>query len=92
VYASVLKKRQKKIEMQVGKVYEGKVIRLMDFGALIAILLDKVGLVHISEISDEHVDNVSDRLNIGDAVKVKILSIDNRGRVRLSIKEAEKED
>jgi len=79
-------------EVEVGKVYEGKVVRLMDFGAFVTILPGKDGLVHISQISDEHVDKVSDRLNEGDVVKVKVLEIDRQGRVRLSIKEAEKED
>jgi polyribonucleotide nucleotidyltransferase len=72
----------------VGKIYEGKVARLMDFGAFVTILPGKDGLVHISQISDEHVDKVSDRLNEGDVVKVKVLEIDRQGRVRLSIKEA----
>ncbi|MGZ8225924.1 MAG: polyribonucleotide nucleotidyltransferase [Methylococcaceae bacterium] len=78
-------------EVEVGKIYEGKVVRLMDFGAFVTILPGKDGLVHISQISDEHVDKVSDRLNEGDLVRVKVLEIDRQGRVRLSIKEAEKE-
>jgi polyribonucleotide nucleotidyltransferase len=78
-------------EVEVGKIYEGKVIRLMDFGAFVSILPGKDGLVHISQISDERVEKVSDRLNEGDVVKVKVLEIDKQGRVRLSIKEAEKE-
>ncbi|MDD5319599.1 MAG: polyribonucleotide nucleotidyltransferase [Methylococcales bacterium] len=77
-------------EVEVGKVYEGKVARLMDFGAFVTILPGKDGLVHISQISDEHVDKVSDRLNEGDVVRVKVLEIDRQGRVRLSIKEADK--
>jgi polyribonucleotide nucleotidyltransferase len=63
----------------------------MDFGAFVTILPGKDGLVHISQISDEHVDKVSDKLSEGDVVKVKVLEIDRQGRVRLSIKEAEKE-
>jgi len=78
-------------EVEVGKVYEGKVVRLMDFGAFVTILPGKDGLVHISQISDEHVDKVSDKLNEGDMVKVKVLEIDRQGRVRLSMKEVEKE-
>ncbi|MDD5276423.1 MAG: polyribonucleotide nucleotidyltransferase [Methylovulum sp.] len=78
-------------DVEVGKVYEGKVARLMDFGAFVTILPGKDGLVHISQISDEHVDKVSDKLNEGDVVKVKVLEIDRQGRVRLSIKEVEKE-
>ncbi|POZ51649.1 polyribonucleotide nucleotidyltransferase [Methylovulum psychrotolerans] len=78
-------------EVEVGKVYEGKVVRLMDFGAFVTILPGKDGLVHISQISDEHVDKVSDKLNEGDMVRVKVLEIDRQGRVRLSMKEADKE-
>jgi len=78
-------------EVEVGKVYEGKVVRLMDFGAFVTILPGKDGLVHISQISDERVDKVSDRLNEGDVVKVKVLEIDRQGRVRLSMKDVEVE-
>ena len=78
-------------EVEVGKIYEGKVVRLMDFGAFVTILPGKDGLVHISQISDEHVDKVSDKLNEGDIVSVKVLEIDRQGRVRLSMKEVEKE-
>ena len=73
-------------EVEVGKNYEGKVARLMDFGAFVTILPGKDGLVHISQISDEHVDKVSDKLSEGDIVKVKVLEIDRQGRVRLSMK------
>jgi len=78
-------------EVEVGKIYEGKVVRLMDFGAFVTILPGKDGLVHISQISDERVDKVSDKLNEGDVVKVKVLEIDRQGRVRLSMKEVEAE-
>lgn len=78
-------------EVEVGKTYEGKVVRLMDFGAFVTILPGKDGLVHISQISDERVDKVSDKLNEGDVVKVKVLEIDRQGRVRLSMKEVEEE-
>jgi len=77
-------------EVEVGKIYEGKVARLMDFGAFVTILPGKDGLVHISQITDEHVDKVSDKLKEGDVVKVKVLEIDRQGRVRLSIKEVDK--
>jgi len=77
-------------EVVVGKVYEGKVVRLMDFGAFVTILPGKDGLVHISQISDERVEKVSDKLSEGDTVKVKVLEIDRQGRVRLSMKEVEK--
>ncbi len=78
------------MEVEVGKTYEGKVVRLMDFGAFVTILPGKDGLVHISQISDEHVDKVSDKLAEGDIVKVKVLEIDRQGRVRLSMKEVDK--
>jgi polyribonucleotide nucleotidyltransferase len=78
-------------EVEVGKIYEGKVVRLMDFGAFVTILPGKDGLVHISQISDERVDKVSDKLSEGDLVRVKVLEIDRQGRVRLSMKEVEAE-
>ena len=77
-------------DVEVGKIYEGKVARLMDFGAFVTILPGKDGLVHISQISNEHVDKVSDKLSEGDTVKVKVLEIDRQGRVRLSMKEVDK--
>ncbi|WP_431067303.1 polyribonucleotide nucleotidyltransferase [Methylotuvimicrobium sp.] len=79
-------------EVEVGKTYEGKVARLMDFGAFVTILPGKDGLVHISQISDEHVDKVSDKLSEGDVVKVKVLEIDRQGRVRLSMKAVDLEE
>ncbi|MEI7867469.1 MAG: polyribonucleotide nucleotidyltransferase [Candidatus Methylumidiphilus sp.] len=76
-------------EVEVGKIYEGKVVRLMDFGAFVTVLPGKDGLVHISQISDEHVEKVSDKLAEGDIVRVKVLEIDRQGRVRLSMKAVE---
>jgi polyribonucleotide nucleotidyltransferase len=73
-------------EVEVGRIYEGKVARLMDFGAFVTILPGKDGLVHISQISEEHVEKVSDKLAEGDMVRVKVLEIDRQGRVRLSMK------
>jgi polyribonucleotide nucleotidyltransferase len=73
-------------EVEVGKIYEGKVVRLMDFGAFVTVLPGKDGLVHISQISNEHVEKVSDKLAEGDIVRVKVLEIDRQGRVRLSMK------
>lgn len=73
-------------EVEVGRVYEGKVVKVMDFGAFVTILPGKDGLVHISQISEERVANVSDKLAEGDRVKVKVLEIDKQGRVRLSMK------
>ncbi len=77
-------------EVVVGKTYEGKVVRLMDFGAFVTILPGKDGLVHISQISDERVEKVSDKLAEGDTVRVKVLEIDRQGRVRLSMKDVDK--
>jgi polyribonucleotide nucleotidyltransferase len=79
-------------EVEVGKIYEGKVARLMDFGAFVTVLPGKDGLVHISQISDEHVEKVSDKLAEGDIVRVKVLEIDRQGRVRLSMKAVEAEE
>ncbi len=73
-------------EIEVGKVYTGPVTRIMDFGAVVTILPGKDGLVHISQIANKRVENVSDELNEGDIVTVKVLEIDRQGRVRLSIK------
>jgi polyribonucleotide nucleotidyltransferase len=76
-------------DVEVGRVYDGKVARLMDFGAFVTILPGKDGLVHISQISNERVEKVSDKLAEGDEVKVKVLEVDRQGRVRLSMKEVE---
>ncbi len=73
-------------EVEVGSVYEGRVVRLMDFGAFVQILPGKDGLVHISQISEERVERVSDKLKEGDVVRVKVLEVDRQGRVRLSMR------
>ena len=73
-------------EVEVGVIYEGKVAKIMDFGAFVNILPGKDGLVHISQISDERVEQVSDKLTEGDVVKVKVLEVDRQGRIRLSMK------
>ena len=73
-------------DVEVGVIYEGKVAKIMDFGAFVNILPGKDGLVHISQISDERVENVSDKLSEGDMVKVKVLEVDRQGRIRLSMK------
>ncbi len=83
---------QRKIELitadvEVGRIYEGKVVRLMDFGAFVSILPGKDGLVHISQISNERVERVSDKLTEGDIIKVKVLEVDRQGRVRLSMRD-----
>jgi polyribonucleotide nucleotidyltransferase len=78
-------------EVQVGMIYEGKVAKLMDFGAFVTILPGKDGLVHISQISHERVENVSDKLSEGETVRVKVLEVDKQGRIRLSMKAVETE-
>ncbi|MFT6206684.1 MAG: polyribonucleotide nucleotidyltransferase [Colwellia sp.] len=75
-------------EIEVGTIYQGKVVRIVDFGAFVNVLPGKDGLVHISQISDERVNAVSDVLTEGQEVTVKVLEVDRQGRVRLSIKEA----
>jgi polyribonucleotide nucleotidyltransferase len=74
-------------DVEVGRIYEGKVVRLMDFGAFVAILPGKDGLVHISQISNERVEKVSDKLAEGDVIKVKVLEVDRQGRIRLSMRD-----
>ena len=74
-------------DIEVGRIYEGRVARLMDFGAFVTILPGRDGLVHISQISNDRVERVADMLNEGDLVKVKVLEVDRQGRVRLSMKD-----
>jgi polyribonucleotide nucleotidyltransferase len=74
-------------DVEVGRIYEGRVARLMDFGAFVTILPGRDGLVHISQISNDRVERVADMLNEGDLVKVKVLEVDRQGRVRLSMKD-----
>ncbi len=76
-------------DVEVGKIYNGKVVKLMDFGAFVSILPGRDGLVHISQICEERVQNVSDKLSEGDMVRVKVLEVDRQGRVRLSMKAVE---
>ncbi|MDZ7621075.1 MAG: polyribonucleotide nucleotidyltransferase [Candidatus Competibacteraceae bacterium] len=73
-------------DVEVGQVYEGKVARIMDFGAFVTILPGRDGMVHVSQICEERVQNVSDKLAVGDVIKVKVLEIDRQGRIRLSMK------
>jgi polyribonucleotide nucleotidyltransferase len=73
-------------DVEVGKIYNGRVAKIMDFGAFVTVLPGRDGLVHISQISDERVANVSDKLSEGDHVRVKVLEIDKQGRVKLSMK------
>jgi polyribonucleotide nucleotidyltransferase len=79
-------------DVEVGKIYDGRVAKLMDFGAFVTILPGRDGLVHISQISDERVENVSDKLKEGDNIKVKVLEVDKQGRIRLSMKAINKEE
>jgi polyribonucleotide nucleotidyltransferase len=73
-------------DVEPGRIYEGKVAKLMDFGAFVTILPGRDGLVHVSQISNERVEKVSDKLKEGDIVRVKVLEVDKQGRIRLSIK------
>ncbi len=73
-------------EVEVGKVYDGTVLRLLDFGAIVSVLPGKDGLLHISQIANERIANVADHLKEGQAVKVKVLETDEKGRIRLSMK------
>jgi len=85
------KKRVEELTMdvEVGMIYDGKVSKIMDFGAFVTILPGRDGLVHISQISEERVENVSDKLKEGEIVRVKVLEIDKQGRIRLSMKAVE---
>jgi polyribonucleotide nucleotidyltransferase len=76
-------------DVEVGRIYQGKVVRLMDFGAFVTILPGRDGLVHISQISNERVERVSDKLKEGDVVRVKVLEVDRQGRIRLSMRDVD---
>jgi polyribonucleotide nucleotidyltransferase len=78
-------------EAELNKIYKGKVVRIADFGAFVEILPGTDGLLHISQISDKRIAKVTDELNVGDEIMVKVIEIDNQGRIRLSRKEAMKE-
>lgn len=79
-------------EAEIGAIYTGKVVRIVDFGAFVEFMPGKDGLVHISQICHERIASVSDRLQEGQEVQVKVLDVDNRGRIKLSIKEAMPEE
>ena len=87
--AAVAKVEEITAEAEIGAIYEGKVARIVDFGAFVNILPGKDGLVHISQISTERVEKVSDYLEEGQMIKVKVLDVDQRGRIKLSMKELE---
>ena len=74
-------------DIEAGQVYEGKIVRIVDFGAFVNLVPGRDGLVHISQIADHRVENVTDELSEGQVVKVKVLEVDRQGRVRLSMKE-----
>jgi polyribonucleotide nucleotidyltransferase len=76
-------------EPENGKIYSGKVVKVVDFGAFVNFMGKKDGLVHISALSEERVEKVSDVINEGDNVKVKVIGFDKRGKVRLSMKEVD---
>ncbi len=76
-------------DVEPGRIYEGKVAKIMDFGAFVTIAPGKDGLVHVSQISNERVEKVGDKLKEGDVVKVKVLEVDKQGRIRLSMKAVE---
>jgi len=76
-------------DVEVGRVYSGRVVKIMDFGAFVSILPGRDGLVHISQISNERVENVTDFLTEGDTITVKVLEVDKQGRIRLSMKAVE---
>jgi polyribonucleotide nucleotidyltransferase len=90
--AAIERVKQLTADLEVGAIYNGKVARIVDFGAFVNVLPGKDGLVHISQISEERVENVSDVLKEGQEVTVKVLEIDRQGRVRLSMKEAVKKE
>ena len=75
-------------EAEIDKIYEGKVMRVVDFGAFVQIMPGTEGLLHISQIAEERVEKVTDYVNEGDVIKVKVLDVDQRGRIKLSMKEA----
>jgi len=79
-------------EVEVGRIYEGPVLRLLDFGAIVQLLPGKDGLLHISQIAKERVNQVSDYLKEGQVIRVKVIEADDKGRVRLSMKAAAEED
>ena len=75
-------------EPEIGKIYEGKVVKTMDFGAFVNFMGSRDGLVHISQLRPERVEKTTDVVNEGDMVKVKVIAVDDRGKVKLSLKDA----
>jgi polyribonucleotide nucleotidyltransferase len=79
-------------DIEPGQVFEGKVIKIMNFGAFVSLTPGRDGLVHISQLSDERVENVTDVVKEGETVKVKVLEVDKQGRIRLSMKAVTEDD
>ena len=79
-------------EPEIGKIYDGKVIKIMDFGAFVNFMGSTDGLVHISQLKNERVEKVEDVISEGDMVKVKVLDIDSRGKIKLSMKAVDAEE
>ena len=79
-------------EPEIGKIYDGKVIKIMDFGAFVNFMGSTDGLVHISQLKNERVEKVEDVISEGDIVKVKVLDIDSRGKIKLSMKAVDAEE
>ena len=75
-------------EPEIGKIYEGKVVKTMEFGAFVNFLGQRDGLVHISQLKPERVEKTTDVVKEGDLVKVKVIGVDDRGKVKLSLKDA----
>ena len=76
------------MSLELGSIVEGKVTRVMPFGAFVALGANKVGLVHISEVSNGYVTDINEHLKVGDSVMVKVLKIDEKGKISLSIKQS----
>ena len=79
------------MQVEVGKIYDGKVTGITNFGAFVDVSESVTGLVHISEVALSYVKNINEHLSVGDEVKVKVLSVDEKGKISMSIKQALKE-
>ena len=76
-------------EVKVGEIYKGKVKRIMEFGAFVEVLPSQEGLVHISKLANRRVEKVTDIVKVGDVIPVKVVEIDEQGRINLSLKDAQ---